>query len=139
MAKKALKLGRLTINVEDVGEGTPPWGDDEGGHTEYEVKILAPATSAYPGLLYKTTAWGSRRDFDADEFDHDAIGAMVVSELASAANDEEEFLEMAMGNAKGREALARGKAAEKVIRAANKVDPEMWIEATGDARVKGLD
>ncbi len=63
---------------------------------------------------------------------------MVLDELASAANDPDDFIQMVMGDTTGREALKKGRDAEKIVKAAKKFNYDALMTAVDVVREKGL-
>jgi hypothetical protein len=131
-----MRLGALNITCKAVGEDVPPWGHGEGRPVyKYRVRVTH---SAFKTSNYSTYAWGSINDHQKGKHDCDGIGAMVVDELLSAASDPDEFVHMVMGEAKGREALKRGREGEKVVKAAKKFRYEELRQAVEEAQEKGI-
>lgn len=129
MATKHFTFGPIKVTVTDRGAGIAPWDEKSAERTEYDVHVGS----------YRTKAWGSINSYKQGKLDHEAIGAMVVDELQSAAVNPDEFIELSMGGSTGREALDRGRAAEKTIKAAQNIGEEGLTEAVEDIREKGLD
>jgi hypothetical protein len=96
------KLDGLTLTVESLGEGTPPWED----WTVFRYQVTVEDEG---GNQYVSDAWGSRHDYENGETDEDGIGWMVLDELLSAAYDPDEFFSMAI---EGNNARAR---AEQIL------------------------
>jgi hypothetical protein len=127
MAKEKFKYGDLSVDVEYVGDGSPPWDERGEPHHEYDVRVKGA------GGNYKTKAWGSLHDYEkGDATAHRDMARMVLGELVSAASDPDEWISMMIGEAAGREALERGKAAERMIKIAEKFDQDALF-AAGDA------
>ena len=94
--RTVIQLDELTVTSETVGIGSAPWGEGESRH-EYRVLVEAPEGS------YETRAWGSIAAYAEADYDAEGIGYMVLDELASAANDPDEFFSMATEGEGGRE------------------------------------
>lgn len=124
MPVRRFRYGDLEARVEDVGAGTPTWR--ERGETAFEYRV----TVRGPGGTYRTQAWGSM----IGELDHRGMARMVVGELASAAADPDEFVEMVIGDERGRRALQRGREAEKVVEAARRIGADAVLRADEIAR-----
>jgi len=132
---KSYTFGPINVTVTNVGRGRPPWDDDPSiGHEEYDVVVDRGGRHQY-----RTKAWGSRAEYKEHRLDHGGIGALVVEELASANADPDEYVEMVMGDATGRDALKRGQSAEKTVAAALDFGSEALEAAMDDIREKGLD
>ena len=129
MAKEKFKYGDLTVDVEYVGDGSPPW--DQRGETRHEYDVRVKGA----GGNYKTKAWGSLDDYRNGEPDaHRSLAQMIVGELVSAASDPDEWITMMIGEATGRDALDKGKTAEKIIKQAQKFDQDALFAAGEAAR-----
>lgn len=115
MPVREFRYGPLSVRVRLVGEGSAPWDERGSPRHEYRVTVSHPA-----GPKYTSSAWGSVNDFETGETDHRGMARMVVDELYSAAADPDEFVDMAIGEERGRKALEAGKRAERVVRAAAK-------------------
>jgi len=115
MGKEQFKYGNLDVVVEDVGEGVAPW--DESGESRDEYKILVRGPR---GEKYSTKGWGSINDFEKGAKDHRSMAWNALSDIYSAGADPDEWITLVIGEATGREALERGKTAEKIVKAAAK-------------------
>ena len=132
MATEHYNYGPVSVTIADIGDETQPWGRSGKLVTKYKVSVKSPRAT------YSSHAWGSIADFEQGKLDHLHIGAMVVSELCSAAADPDEFVEIVIGEAKGREALKLGKDAEKIVSVAEKFGKDIFV-ACDIIREKGLD
>lgn len=119
------RYGEIEARVEDVGEGSSPHSETGEDVYEYRVTVRGPS-----GGRYTTRAWGSINDFHRGRHDHAGMASMVVEELASAASDPDEFVDMVIGEERGRRALERGKEAEKVVAAARRVGHDALFRAS---------
>lgn len=128
MARQTFTYGSLKVTVRDAGEGYAEWDPRGEPRTEYDVSVSGA------GGGYRTKAWGSVADFEKGEFDHRAMARMAVADLADAASDPDEFINMVVGEASGRAAFERGKVAERVIRAAGKFERAALLKAAEQAR-----
>jgi hypothetical protein len=121
---RRFRYGPIEARVEDVGEGVPPWRETVGRPVHrYRVTVKGP------GGTHTTSAWGSLTEYETGEFDHSGIAEMVVDELASAAADPDEFIDIVIGEERGRRALERGKDAEKVVAAARRIGHDALFRA----------
>jgi hypothetical protein len=112
-----LRLGKLTVTIRD---GASP--------REYKVLVV------HGRARYNTrTAAG-----DGSVGDRAAVGAAVVENLFAAAEDPDAFVTSAVDDAHGREALKRGKAAEKTVKGARKFNYNVLVDAVDAARERGL-
>lgn len=130
-----LTLGKITATVTAAGEEMQPWGD-RGSRVVYKYRITVKETGK--STSYTCPAWGSIHDYERKKRDYASIGAMVVGELLSAVSDPDEFIEMAMGDAKGKEALKRGRNAEAMVEAAKKFSYAALSKAREVAEERGL-
>lgn len=71
------------------------------------------------------------------DFDHRGMAWLGIDDLSSANADPDEFITLVIGESKGREALQRGKDAEKVVKAAKKFTYEDLSEALEKTREEG--
>jgi hypothetical protein len=131
-----MQFGKLKIKCRVVGPEQSPWSGriHQPEQTVFAYKVSVSAGSA----RYSTKAWGSIHDYQSAKHDCSGVSAMVIDELLSANADPEEFVSMVMGDATGREALKRGRGAEKVVRAAKKFNYQDLVAAVEEAREKGL-
>lgn len=127
-----IDFGKVSVNCTVVGSGRAPWDDKNELRTEYEVVVVCGRAS------YRTRAWGSIHDYGRRKTDCPGISAMVVDELLSANADPDEFLDMVIGESRGRDALRRGQQAEHIIAAARKFSYDNLVEAVRIAEEKGL-
>lgn len=132
MAKKTFDYGPLKVTVEDVGSGIAPWDARGATRTKYKIAVKGPG-----GASFKSDGWGSVNDFENGEFDHRAMAWAVIGDLVSAAADPDEYITLVIGDAPGREALDRGKLAEKTIKAAKKFAWEDLEAANAQAQEEG--
>ncbi len=116
MSLKRYRYGPLKVSVKDAGEELQPWGREVRLAYKYEVTVVAPN-----GTTYTAPAWGSAHEHELGSRDRRAIARMTVDELYSALSDPDEWLDVVIGDAKGREAYERGKTAERVIETARKM------------------
>lgn len=123
-------FGPVDVQVRKVSEEVPPWGDK----IVFKYGVMVKSKHG----RYHTSAWGSIADYEKNKLDEEGIGAMVIGELASAAADPDEFIEMVMGEKTGREALKAGRDAEKIITAAKRFGDDIF-EASDVVRERGLD
>lgn len=124
------KYGNIKVSVKHDGSGVPTWG------TQPVYKYRVTVTGG--GARYICLAWGSIYDFQYSKHNDKGIGAMVVDELLSAAADPDEFVSLVMGDASGREALKRGKTAEKVVSAAKRFNFDDLSAAVEKMRAQNL-
>ena len=79
---------RVTVTNVDFQPAT--WDADGSYRDTYRVTV------SREGTRYTCLAWGSTANAGRED-DHQAMGAMVVDELASAYCDPDEFWELAIG------------------------------------------
>lgn len=115
---ETFEYGPIQVDVEYSGEGAAPWGTK--GETRHEYKV----TARDGNTSHSSGAWGSIRDYEErDPEEEDLMRGMarlVIDDLSSAYFDPDEFIDMVVGELTGREALERGKEAEKIVEAAAK-------------------
>jgi len=130
--KQKFSYGKIEVDVADVGEGVAPW--DEKGETrhEYDITVKGP-----DGARYKSKGWGSINDYEQGKFDHRGLAWSAINDLYSANADPDEWINMVIGEASGREALDRGKTAEKVVKAAKKFSWDDLQEAFEQTQAEG--
>jgi len=129
MTTKNFQYGPLKVSVKDAGEGVPPWNRREETVYRYEVTVRGQG-----GAKYVSDAWGSINDYQGGTREYRGLAQMVVGELWDAANDPDEFFNLVIGEAEGREAYERGKIAERVVNDAQKFDPNDLEAAANAAR-----
>jgi hypothetical protein len=116
MAKETFKYGDIVVDVEHVGEGSAPWDERKEPRHEYKINVRGA------GGRYKAGGWGSTSDFETGQLAHQSMAWSAIDDLHSALTDPDEFIDIVIGEAKGRDALERGKMAERVVKAARKFD-----------------
>ncbi|MGI0148424.1 MAG: hypothetical protein ACREDF_02670 [Thermoplasmata archaeon] len=126
---KTFRYGSVKVSVQYRTDSIPRWEDTENLHHEFRV------TAQHGTARYSAPAWGSLKDWqdgrDPDDEDYAReMARLVVEELGSAASDPDEFIDLMIGDAKGREALGLGKEAEGVVATAQRF---------GDAILKAAD
>lgn len=132
MAKEKFEYGDLKVVVDQVGEGSAPWDERQEPRHEYAIMVTGPG-----GAKYVTRGWGSTHDWETGELSHRSMAWSAIDDLLSAASDPDEFITLVIGERKGRDALDRGKVAEKVIRAAKKFPYESLQKAVELTREEG--
>lgn len=126
MSTKTFEWSRIKVTVTSMGSDRQPWStSDKCSAVRYEVKIEAGLVS------YATSAWGSinehqkwldaqnvrhQSQMKADELlDYQGMAVMLVEELSSALDDPDEYLECAVGDKKGMDALNALRNGERTI------------------------
>lgn len=132
MAKQRFEYGNLTVEVNDIGDGVAPWDEKQETRHEYDITVKGPS-----GARYKSKGWGSLNDYQKGEHDHRAMAWNVLNDLYSSAADPDEWINLVIGEASGREALDKGKLAEKIIKAAKKFDLDDLQSAYEKAQEEG--
>lgn len=123
-----MQYGPVSVSVRYVGEGVAP--GDPTGSSRYQYSVIV----SYRDVRYTTPVWGSIRDFEEGRDPEDVkimryLGQLVIEELESALADPDEFFNLVIGEARGREAYERGKSAERVIRAAQRFGDVLYAAA----------
>lgn len=129
-----MQFGKLKVKCRVIGEETSPWSAWGKNGICFAYKVSVSCGTA----RYSSKAWGSKNDYEQGRHDCNGIAAMAVDELLSANADPDEFVTTVMGDARGHEALKRGRTAEKTVKAAKKFNYDDLVTAVEEAREKGL-